>query len=258
MTLRIFSNLGLADLAACQLVSKQWQPLAADPKLPGLNAIAQVRELKKRFPNLLIFGPEEWIRYYGSIDIHDIPPLTSEMIKIIKNVLPKCQGKKGHEVLKLTYYPKTVNEKPLTLNNFEKMIKNPKKGHAAKYDNFWIPANEEHGDTPIEGSHWALSTKDILEETKIPTPPSELLALAKSIGPGWDEPTALGAVVSTASEYTATGVRRLGDNPCTFTICKEKASGFKLSVGNFGRSGLCVHDCLYHYEIVGVAPQRKF
>ncbi len=256
MTLRIFSNLGLADLAACQLVSKTWKPLAADPKLLARKTIAQVRELKKRFPNLPVFGPEKWVKYFGSIDINDISPVTPVIIKILKGVLPKCQGKKGHEVLKLTFYPKTVNGKPLTLNNFEELIKNPKKGHATQYDYFFPEAKKEHGDTLIERSHWALSTKDILEGSKDKTS-DELSALAKSIGPGWEEPTTLGAAVSTASEHTATGVRRLGCNPSTYTLCKEQTSGWKLAVGGFGRSGLSVNRDFNHVS-VGVAPQRKF
>ncbi len=254
MVLEIFSNLGPVDLAACQLVSKKWKPLAADPKLPGLNAIAQVRELKKEFPHLPIFGPEEWVKYYGRIDTNDIKPLYPEMIKIIKGVLPKCQGKKGHEVLKLTYFPKTVNGKPLTLNNFEDLIKNPKEGHAAKYDYFWPEARQEHGDTPIERAHWTLSTKDVIEGSKGKTK-DELLALAKSIGPGWEEPTALGAVVSDASERTATGVCR--PQGYTYTLCKERTSGINLAVGGFAPSGLDVgHD--FGGDILGVAPQRKF
>ncbi len=257
MTLRIFSNLGLADLAACQLVSKTWKPLAADPKLLARKTIAQVRELKKEFPHLPIFGPEEWVKYYGRIDTNDIKPLSPEMIKIIKTVLPKCQGKKGHEVLKLTYFPKTVNGKPLTLNNFEELIKNPKEGHAAKDDYFWPEARKEHGDTPIESSHWTLSTKDVIEGSKGKTK-DELLELAKSIGPGWEEPTVLGALVSTAAEQAATGVGRLGLNLLMFTICKEKMLGLNLTVGGCGLSWFGVSFPFYISSTCGVAPQRKF
>ncbi len=192
MVLGIFSNLGPADLAACQLVSRTWQPLAVDPKLPGLNAIAQVRELKKEFPHLFIFGPEEWITYYGSIDINDIPPVKPQMIKILEDNWPKCQRRKGHEILKLTYFPKTVNGKPLTLNNFEDLIKNPQKGHATEYHYFSCDARKEHGDTPIERAHWTLSTKDVIEGSK-GKPKDELLALAKSIGPGWEGAHSIGS-----------------------------------------------------------------
>ncbi len=256
MVLEIFSNLDLGDLAACQQVCREWRPLAADPKLPGLNAIAQVRELKKEFPHFPIFGPEEWVKYYGRIDKNDIKPLSPEMIKIIKGVLPKCQGKKGHEVLKLTYFPKTVNGKPLTPNNFEELIQNPKEGHAAKYDYFWPAARQEHGDTPIERAHWTLSTKDVIEGSKGKTE-DELLALAKSIGPGWGVPTALGAVVSTVSEYTATGVRRLGIDSFTFTLCQEQTSGMNLAVGGFAPSGLDVSNHFIN-DSLGVVSQRKF
>jgi len=171
--IELFTYLGNTDLPQAFLVCRKWAGIEKDSALR--------RQMVRNFA----FGVRDWEEFYG--EVGEEPPISGEMYEALQgrcpfspashpcfpdaapiwrellSSLPVCKVGQTHV---LTLIPETVNEKPLTLNSLREMIKHPKQGPRADYNNYAIAVavGEELGDKPTPQSHWVFMTKRVCQE----------------------------------------------------------------------------------------------
>jgi len=247
--LRIFSNLQLKELSiSAALTCREWNRLAFDP-------VVQFSVISTEFETLLpeldkknsYIGPETLEQCVG--EIGKAPPLTLEILKELQSSDPENEGKKKKDTHILALIPETINGRPLTLNTLNE-FKNFRK--------YWPTIKEKYGDIRYLKTSWVLMTKDVLKGSRGKRR-DELLDMALEHGEGYGAPTLLEAAFIITMLFVSKEIRLFSDDPKTFTCCLDKLPEWKLIVGGFDPSGLCVNyfDC--DYNDVGVAAlKRKF
>ncbi|MCB1111567.1 MAG: hypothetical protein KDK72_02780, partial [Chlamydiia bacterium] len=112
-----------------------------------------------------------------------------------------------------------------------------------------------HGDITVQESYWALMTTDVIPGNREKSR-EEQLVLASRVE-NYDAPTLLQAAVCNFVEYVGSGKRLFGNEPWTYTCCKEEPiKGWKLVVGGFAPAGLDVVNYSGNVN-VGVAGVRR-
>lgn len=71
-------------------------------------------------------------------------------------------------------------------------------------------------------------------------------------------PTTLESTVCILSQYFASKIYLFGDEPITYTCCKENIGHRQAIVGRFTFAGLHIDYDNYDYEDLGIAALRKF
>ncbi|MCP5507345.1 MAG: hypothetical protein H7A37_03465 [Chlamydiales bacterium] len=252
----------------------------SDVTLNGFYGILQMVEVGEKDPDVLedlyklacdflqfskkslpegAFGPAKWIKHYGEeklkeleIDLSDSPPVPRELLEELDKPSPYFDGKKVSETTKLFFVPKG-----LTLNNMGELAKSPIEGNKVEegYSYILDRIKQLHGDITVQESYWALMTTDVIPGNREKSR-EEQLVLASRVE-GYDAPTLLQAAVCNFVEYVGSGKRLFGDEPWTYTCCKEEPiAGWKLVVGGFVPAGLLVDRAL-DYVSVGVAGVRR-
>ncbi|MCP5507342.1 MAG: hypothetical protein H7A37_03450 [Chlamydiales bacterium] len=205
------------------------------------------------------FGPAEWIKFYGEeklkeleIDLSDSPPVPKGLLEELDKPSPYFDGKTVSETTKLFFVPKG-----LTLNNMGELAKSPIEGNKVEegYRYMSDRIKQLHGDNPVQESYWALMTTDVIPNSRSKLR-NDQLALASRVE-NYDAPTLLQAAVCNFVEYVGSGKRLFGDEPWTYTCCKEEPiAGWKLVVGGFAPAGLVVGNDNDNAR-VGVAGVRR-
>ena len=109
------------------------------------------------------FTETSWTVYFG--DIGTPPPIPSDLLEIFQNSCPFFKNKTVEDSHQLILIPKTINGKPLTINNLESLLSRPRHWDSSPYSSFIDPANKVlYGDNSIQESYWLLVTSE-----KIPT-----------------------------------------------------------------------------------------
>lgn len=256
---KIFSHLSIKDLKNCSLVNKQWQ------KLPENDSLL----LK-----VIAFDKEKWEKHIGKVE-GDLPFPTG-IIETLRQPCPYFPGKRVYETHMLTLTPTTVNDKPLTINSIEELVKHPKVGYSTRYGRF-CPCDvfDEHGDKSFEMAHWVLITKYVIPESRGKSYKTQVeLVGAKE---GYEVPKVLDMITSIFMHYVLSGnyLFRAGNYLFrhenfyetfyenlffeTCTRCQETLNDYsQLIVGGFDSEGLIVDDCHLIRNKFGVAAQRKF
>ncbi|MCP5507344.1 MAG: hypothetical protein H7A37_03460 [Chlamydiales bacterium] len=205
------------------------------------------------------FSPAEWIKHYGKeklkelgIDLSDSPPVPVELLEELDKPSPYFDEKKVSETTKLFYVPKG-----LTLNTMGELAKSPIEGNKVEkgYRLMSGQIKQPHGDALVQKSYWVLMTTDVIPDSRGKIR-DEQLALASRVE-GYDAPTLLEGAVCNFVEYVGSGKRLFGNEPLTYTCCKEEPiKGWKLVVGGFAPAGLDVVNYSGNVN-VGVAGVRR-
>lgn len=157
IVLKYFSYLNGIDLAKCSSVNKEWKELA-DDRLLWRNIIHR---------EIIIFGKHEWNRCFG--DVGKEPPFSSKNIyKIMKGPCPFFSGSTVQQTHTLVLIPEKVNNEPLTLNNFIKLVNNTLSVYP-KMDTYGISHTilNLYGDRiTVFKSGWVLLTNDTLRKSE--------------------------------------------------------------------------------------------
>jgi len=252
LILEVFSHLNLVTLGTICCVSKAWKRLANEPILWK---IAIYREIA--------FGNDKWAQCFG-VDVvkdednrEEFSSLPSDAFisdcKKFKNIFPEKNAK---DSLMLVRLPKTLNG-GLTLKNLGELAKKSDTG----YRFIWPAIIQEQGDKSIDKSQWVLMTTDVLpgSRNKSCGEQQKIVAdLAEKSLISYEVPETLESVACIFSQYFGSNIRLFGDNPCTYTRCKEKVQGYQLVVGGFTPAGLRVSRYNYGNDYIGVAALRKF
>ena len=206
-----------------------------------------------------VFGKKEWETYFGTVG--KVPPLPKGILKILSGPCPFDGTRKVKETHILALVPKTVNGRPLSLNELERVVKNPKQGHRCQYRYREYAFFAAHGDVKIEESYWVLMKKTVLEGTRNQTFEQQQAILVEHVqrlNTPYQVPKALEVAVCLFVEYVKSGTRLLSDTPGTYTRCVEFVDNEPVIVGCFAAGGLDVSYSGSDYHVVGLAPLRKF
>jgi len=228
LVLEIFSYIK-SELATCALVSRQWKELAYDTSL---------------YPEG-VFDKKQWKKFIGNPGKQ--PHLSLE--------IHKYYDKEKHL---LTFIPKTVDGKALTMNSIGDLVSNSKLEHATKYDFVWDNIRKEHGEKPNAKEHWLLLRKDVFPESRNKCYTTQQKIVAAH---GLEVPELLGTIVSVFMRYVSKGERvyKIEEKNAlsTFTRVKGKIDGYQIVVGGFSAAGLNVDSRFYDVGHFGVAGARK-
>ena len=216
-------------------------------------------------PSLLlgdaVIGQAVWNRYYGNVG--KAPSLPAGIGQVLDSPCPFWDGQQIRDTHLLVLMPKRVSGQALTLNYLGELIKAPQGGgHATEYDFYWNKAREAIGSQAAGSSYWVLMTKDVLPESRNKSYQEQCALLAdhaKRTGLGYKVPGALEAAVVMLLHYVRSGECLYGDDPLTYTCCREKVQGYQLVIGGFSSEGLRINDLNYdHKSLRGIAGLRKF
>ena len=210
----------------------------------------------------IAFGKADWEKYFG--DIGEGLPLPKDIGEILNSPCSFWLGKKVKETHLLVLIPNTVNGRLFSLNYLEKLIQNPKSGHATKYRYYNEYIKKRQGDVSYP-SHWVLITRDVVPGSRFKNYSEQCDLIDKhsqSSGLLYELPCVLEAVASILVHYVKTREHLYTDDKLgvrwTFTRCKGRASNELPSVvGGFSCDGLDINYCSLR-DTCGVAGVRKF
>lgn len=122
------------------------------------------------------------------------------------------------------------------------------------------PYLNRYGNIPVENSSRGFYTNNILNDTRN-KPFGEQKAQATQ--GGCEVMSTLEAMMLLAFTYMESPpdarVRLYGDNPLTYTRCKEKVDGYRMVVGGFAPGGFSVsYSVTWSHPINGLGVLRKF
>ena len=188
------------------------------------------------------FGAKKWAEYIGNVGEEPaFPPHLKKLVATTNAIA--------------VLIPATVDGQPFTLTRLGELAMQPKKGKSTGYFFYSSKIKAQHGSTPVERSYWVVLDREVLPGSRY-TGRSEQLAMA--VRAGGCAPKLIEAATAAIMHFLDTGERVLGQDPSTFTICKEEPiDGYKLLVGGFGGSGLHVFDTYDVHKRVGVVVRRS-
>lgn len=209
-------------------------------------------------PNTKVIGPKA---YKIFDDIGEVVPIPShyDLEEILLSNDPLNNGKSRIETQMLVYFPKEIDDKPLTINHFRDKVQKYKEGNDQfKWFNYSV--RDQFGYEPPKESYWALITADVIDDSRSKTLEDQLKLFEKD--PDYELPAAREAFLAIMMEYLQSGTRLFGQDPWTYTRCKEQVHDiWPVVVGGFGSSGLDVYNDQYDGFVdvfIGVAGLRKF
>jgi hypothetical protein len=252
----IFSYLNLATLGASCCVSRRWRQLVnANDLILWKNAI--YREIA--------FGTDKWVKCFGTDVVKEEDKREDFSSLPIKEFIEACRksklifpDKSARSSLMLVRLPKTLSGQ-LTLKSLGELARKffPESYTGSRYG--WSSIVAALGDTPIDKSCWVLMTKDVLPGSRSKSCAQQqaiVTALAANTLIPFKVPTVLEAAVCILSQYVERKTRLFGDNPWSYTRCKDEIQGDHTIVG-FAPDGLRVGRNCYVSGIVGVAALLK-
>ena len=219
---------------------------------------------KKIFsPEEVAFGKAKWDQYFG--DVGDVPPLPQCIADILNAPCPFYSEKQVRDTHMLVLIPKTVNNKPFTLNLLKELIEAHKEKKAFKIAYYSDFVKAELGETQPERAHWILMTKKVVPESLSKTY-EEQKKLVQDKGAGdYNLPSAIEAAASILMHYFETNevfyVQDLGTNVSTYTRCQETITrdnySYPVAIGGYSRKGLIVTEGAFPPHC-GAAAVREF
>jgi hypothetical protein len=222
-----------------------------------------VQGLKKvRKDALEVFGAKEWQHYFG--DVGPAPNLPSGIDTILDGPCPFWPGKKVKNTHLLVLVPATVDGAPFTLNLLGELIQYPKNGgYETKYRYCDDATKAQFGEKSLNCSCWLLMMRDVLVDSRNRTyaDQRDLVArYATKTDPPYEVPGVLEVSTAILMHHARTGERLLGNDPPTYTRCRELVDGeYPAVVGGFDLSGLFICDnYFYASSSYGVTYCRRF
>ena len=201
-------------------------------------------------------GPAVWNRYYGNAG--KAPSLPAGIVQVLTSPCIFWDGKQVWETHLLVWMPKG-----LTLNYLGELIQAPQGGdHATEYHHYPEYIRETIGSQAAGNSYWFLMTKEVLPESRNKSYEDQcalVAAHAKRTGLGYEVPGALEAAVVMLLHYVRSGEYLYGDDPWTYTRCRERVEGKQLIIGGCSSEGLRINDLNYdRSSLLGISALRKF
>ena len=169
-----------------------------------------------------------WERYFGPVG--EEPPLPAGIEAIMNSTCPFWPPSKVKETHLLVLIPARVAGKPLTLDYLGELIKRPQGGgYGTQYDYYPDYVREAVGCKCSGRSYWVLMTRGVLPESRA----KSYLRQWASVKRRYTVPRALESAVVMLLHHVRSGERLYGDNPWTWTRCRESAEVFQLSLTLF-------------------------
>jgi hypothetical protein len=212
------------------------------------------------------FGPEEWSRYFGSVD--PAPPLPVHIVATLNGPCPFWPGKAVKDTHLLVLIPSTVAGQPFSLNFLGTLTQHPKGGgYPTEYRYYDSDIREQFGTQSPGYSYWVLMTREVLDGSRDKDYVSQKALVAyhaSRTGLPYRLPGVLEAATAILSHYVRSGERLYTNDPWTYTRCQELVAwdfgNYPAVVGGFSHRGLCVDDSSF-YDVGryrGVASLWKF
>jgi hypothetical protein len=232
--------------------------------LSSLRAAAKDEDKDVRSLALKTLGEVEWKHYLG--DVGPVPNLPSDIDAVLGSPCPFWPKKKVRDTHLLVLIPATVDGVPFTLNLLGALIQHPKNGgHRTKYRYYGGEVRDQLGEKSPDRSYWLLMTREVLKGSRNKSY-ADQKGLVAQCAEKTQQPYALPSVLEAATailmHHARTGERLLGDDPPTYTRCREwvvyRGVNYPATVGGFESSGLVVYHNCYDYHIYGVVGSRKF
>lgn len=162
----------------------------------------------------IAFGKEAWEDYFGAVD--EEPALPDNINEILNSDCLFWPGKKIKETHLLVMIPATANDKPFTLRQLRKLIKEPQKGHATGYESNGdsLIVRGRFGSTVFHNkkAYWILMTRNVV-------PSFSRRTASKNSYPEYAVPTILEATAAILTHYVR---NREWIYEKTHTYCQEK------------------------------------
>ncbi|MHA7878111.1 MAG: hypothetical protein ACX93T_04320, partial [Bacteroidota bacterium] len=205
------------------------------------------------------FDATKWRSYFGEVGPE--PPIPTHIEALLSQPCPLFPGKKVYESHLLTLIPATVDGTPLTLSNFQTVLKRTKElgHHKAGYGFYCSNVKQEFGEKIIGTSYWVLMTRDVLPGSRDKTYEEQrrlVVDIAENTSIAYTLPTILEGVVSTLCYHVETGKDLFPYNPpSTISRCEETlARGFTVTFGQLYNSGIrIVNHRRDNFKLCGVA-----
>ncbi|MBS0646803.1 MAG: hypothetical protein JSR97_09490, partial [Verrucomicrobia bacterium] len=219
------------------------------------------------------FGKKDWETHFGSVGKE--PPLPKNILEILNSQCP-FHGDTGSRIKDthvLVLIPNTVNRKPLTLNEIDKLAQTPKSGHPTRgitrtQLNDTFPTFIDK--TEIKSSYWVLMTKTVLPdptfkeeemEVKVAESVEDPTGFLESKGyatQGYSLPSCLEIVTCVLITEVKSGERLYQDKA---TLSSEYRAGERnLCVGTHYQNAFYVYrspTCRCASRVHGIAALRK-
>ena len=204
-----------------------------------------------------------WERYFGQVGA--VPPLPADIAQILDSPCPFWAGNKVKETHLLVLVPERVGGQALTLDYLGKLVQRPQgSGYGTQYRYYYDGVRQAAGDKGPDSSYWVLMTRDVLPGSRYKSYREQCQLVsdhAARTGLRWyGFPNALEASVVMLLHHVRSRERLYGDNPWTYTRCRDKdIDGWPLIVGGFSSEGLHIDNCGHDsHSRLGVAALRKF
>jgi len=239
----IFGYLKACELQLAGCVCTSWKIIVNREKL------RRVRQYS--------FGKEKWEKYFGNVN--NEPPLPENIFGILESPCPFWSNKRIKDTHLLILIPKTVNDKPIALNNLGKLIRHSKQQYKVCYKHFYRKVKVQYKNVAIKKSYWILLTKDVIPNswTKIY---DEQLAMIKF---PYTLPYALEVTICILMYYAESGKKLYSGKPIwTYTRCLDivdtEYGKYPIVVGGFKSISLNINcDACNRRNCYGVSGLRK-
>jgi len=149
--------------------------------------------------------------------------------------------------------------KGLTFRKLVALAKSPKAGNKTDFREIYFPIFEKFGDTPVAKTYVVAISNSVLSNSRSLSFEAQQALLVNNgcVVPGLLEMAALN-ILTYISSPSQQSIRLFNDEPYTYSRCQEMINGWRVIVGGFDPSGLCVGSNCYDYGSIGVAGLRKF
>jgi len=226
----VFEFLCPEELAQVSFVGKQWHELALDERIWSI--------FQENLSELTVIDGAVWKEYINledhKLSISDEPSVNSRaVISFLYKFGKEIEGNGGATLLTLP--------KGLCLNTLLQLARAPKKGHAAACRDIWIDAAFHLQAISTEKTNVVLISNNVLKGSRKLSATAQK-ELASDVGckiPSVLEATAL-AVMSYITSNSEPPTRLFGDQPITYTRCKEEVRAYSVIVGNFSQGGFVI------------------
>ena len=223
--------------------------------------LAQTAYSLETIPGVTVIDREVWERCFGKdalaaegISFEGAPSLTLEMIREVQRLRLSniVEGNEGWTVLELP--------EGLSLNKLLRLAAHPEAGTPVGFRYIYPRVLEEHGDSLVNRTYRVVISNSVLTGSRNETVAGQedLVAREGCEMPGVIEAITLCFLRYISSALGATPVRTYGDDPFSYTRCKEAVDNYRLIVGGFAPGGLCVNCHVDVSDGIGVAGLRKF
>jgi len=253
----IFLESGIQGLKSSFTVSREWNQFIK-------NSIS----FKEYVYKIFAFSPLHWNKFFGegtlsNQEINNAFKLLPDTLReILKSPCLAFPGKTFMETHKLVWIPEFINEKRLSINSFDELLKQ-KMGFSKNEVGYLLIQDEvmqNEGDKPVECGFMLITNNVLPNSQNINYRAQQLLLESFKEGdlPIYRVPKIGEVMICTITEYLRSGNRLLPDIPWVYTRCQENDECGQVIVGGLGLLGLFINYALDSpWTSIGVVGLKK-